>query len=114
MVSRRFLCLVVLLAAPLMTGAEGNCSKISESSKDKSPYPNSPADPFLDSFNGGLINWWLTVPIPTHQLGDGNPLPSMEVGSVSTLVTGGVTVRKFDISNGLLIEADVFWESPTG
>jgi hypothetical protein len=113
MQSRRFIFLV-LLAAPFMIGAEGNCRRITGPGDDEIPDPNNPAKPFLDQFTGGLVNWRLTAPIPNHQLGAGNPLPSLEVGSISTLVTGGVTVRKFDITNGLVIEADVFWEAATG
>src|SRR5262245_1445002 len=104
----RFL-LAFVLGVPLLVGAEGgSCTKISESGEDDVPDPNSPAEPFLDQFNGGLVNWRLTTPIPNNQMGAGNPLPSMEVGSISTLATGGLTVRKFDITNGLLIEADVY------
>lgn len=113
MLNRRYLLLALLLAAPLL-GAEGSCSRINDSGDDEVPGPTNPAQPFTDAFNGGLVNWRLTAPIPNHQLGNGNPLPSMEVGSVSTLATGGVTIRKFDISNGLVIEADVFRQAATG
>lgn len=99
--------LALLLAAPVLSGAEGSCRRINDSGDEENPDPTSPATPFLDSFNGGLTFWRLTVPTPNYQLGGGNPLPSMEVGSISALATGGLTVRKFNISGGLLIEADV-------
>ncbi len=111
--SARRVLLVLLLAGPLLTGAEGSCSQISESSDPEVPDPTSPADPFLDAFNGGLTYWRLTAPVPNHQMGSGNPLPSMEVGSATALATGGLTVRTFNISNGLVIEADVYWQAPS-
>jgi hypothetical protein len=105
--------LLLLLLVPALLGAERSCTRIDDSDADDPSNPNNPAQPFADSFNGGLLNWRLTAPIPNHQLGSGNPLPSMEVGSLSTLVTGGVTVRRFDISGGLVIEADIFWQPPS-
>ena len=112
MSARRAL-LLLLFAVPLLTGAEGSCTRISEDGEDEDPDPYSPAQPFLDQFTAGLVNWRLTAPIPNNQLGSGNPLPCMEVGSLSTLATGGLTVRQFDITNGLVIEADVFWQPPS-
>lgn len=109
----RPLVFAVLLAAPVLAGAERSCQVLDDSSGDDPSDPTSPAQPFLDAFNGGLVFWRLTSPIPREDLATGNPLPSMEVGSVSTLVTGGVTVRRFDTTGGLLIEADVFWEAPS-
>lgn len=104
--------IALVLAAPLL-GAERSCTRVDESDDDPASNPNSPAQPFTDSFNGGLVNWRLTPNIPNNQMGAGNPLPSMEVGSVSTLATGGITVRKFDASAGLVIEADVYWQAPS-
>lgn len=112
MSASRFL-LPLLLLAPLLTGAEGSCRQINGDAEPEVPDPFSAEQPFQDGFSGGLVNWRLTAPIPNHQLGSGNPIPCMEVGSVSTLVTGGVSVRKFTIANGLVIEADVYWQAPS-
>lgn len=114
MLNRRIILLVGLLAAPLLTGAEGGCGRVDYSSHNDPEDPNSPAQPFLDPFNDGFASWRLTATLPNHQMGVGNPLPSMEVGSPSTLATGGLTSRKFNITSGLVVEADVFWQSPTG
>ena len=112
--SARRLLLLFLLASPLLAGAEGgSCTRLDDSSEEEDPDPTNPAQPFLDAFNGGLVLWRLTVPIPNYRLTAGNPFPSMEVGSQTTLPTGGLTVRKFDITNGLLVEADVFSLAPT-
>jgi hypothetical protein len=105
--------LILLLLAPLLAGAERSCKVLDDSADDEPVAPSDPADPFLDEFAGGLVQWRLTAPIPNHQLGTGNPLPSLEVGSLSGLTTGGVTVRKFDLSKWLVVEADVFWLPPT-
>lgn len=104
--------LVLLLLLPALLGAERSCSILDDSGSDDPDDPNSPAQPFADSFEA-LVQWRLTVPIPNHQMGSGNPHPSMEVGSLSTMATGGVTVRRFDISKGLVIEADLYWEGPS-
>src|SRR5688572_28316924 len=104
---------LLLLLAPLLAGAERSCKVLDDEAEDDPIAPSDPADPFLDEFTGGLVQWCLTSPIPNHQLGTGNPLPSLEVGSLSGLTTGGVTARKFDLSYGLVVEADVFWLPPT-
>jgi len=109
----RPLVFVLIIAAPVLTGAERSCTILDDSSSEDPEDPNNPAQPFLDEFTGGLVFWRLTVPIPAQDMATGNPLPSMSVGSVSTLVTGGVTVRRFDISNGLVIEADLLLEAPS-
>ena len=107
--------LILLLAmAPLLAGGHGSCTVLEESAPDDADTNSDPAQPFLDGFNAGLIFWRLTTPIPREDLTAGNPLPSMEVGSVTGLATGGVTIRKFDISRGLVVEADVYWEPPSG
>ena len=113
MSARRFL-LLMLLVSPFLAGAEGgSCSRINDMSEEDDPNNTSPAQPFLDAFNGGLVLWRLTVPIPNYEMTAGNPFPSMEVGSQTTLATGGLTVRKFDASGGLVVEADVFLQAPT-
>jgi hypothetical protein len=112
--SARRLLLLFLLVSPFLAGAEGgSCTRLDDPSEEEEPNPANPAQPFLDAFNGGLVLWRLTVPVPNYELTAGNPFPSMEVGSQTTLATGGLTVRKFDASGGLLVEADVFRQAPT-
>jgi len=111
---RRALRLVLLLTLALPAGAVGGCSGGDDSSSDDSGPPNVPFQPFLEEFNGGLASWRLTPHVPTHQMGAGNPLPSMEVGSSTGQATGGLSIRTFDVSNGLVVEADVYWQPPSG
>lgn len=109
---RHRLLFLLLVLAPFLVASEGSCIRLDDPSGDDSDDPDGPASPFLDAFNGGLIQWRTTPFAPNYQMTQGNPMPSLEVGSASGLATGGVTARKFDISNGLIIEADVFWQAP--
>jgi hypothetical protein len=109
---RHRLLFLLLVMAPFLVASEGSCIRLDDPSSDEPDDPDGPPSPFLDEFNGGLIQWRTTPFAPNYQMTQGNPLPSLEVGSASGLATGGVTARKFDTSDGLVIEADVFWQAP--
>jgi hypothetical protein len=105
---------LILLAAALAAADEGSCSILNDTTSDDPANPADPAAPFSDNFNGGLI-FWRGAPAagPGHDPGSGNPLPAMQVGSQALTPTGAVTLRMFDISAGLVIEADVFTLPPS-
>lgn len=109
----RFLALV-LLATALAAADEGSCSVLDDRTSDDPADPADPAAPFNDNFNGGLV-FWRAAPAagPGQDVSLGNPLPAMQVGSQALTPTGAVTIRKFDISAGLIIEADVYTEPPS-
>jgi len=109
----RFLTLL-LLATALAAADKGNCSVLNDTTSDDPDDPADPAAPFSDNFNGGLV-FWRPAPAagPGQDVSSGNPLPAMQVGSQALTPTGAVTIRKFDISAGLVIEADVYTEPPS-
>lgn len=109
----RFLTLI-LIATALAAADKGNCSILNDTASDDPADPADPAAPFNDNFNGGLI-FWRGAPAagPGQDVSSGNPLPAMQVGSQALTPTGAVTLRTFDISAGLIIEADVFTEPPS-
>jgi len=113
MSTRRFLhAVLIALACVQMGSGKSSCQVMHDDpSKDPDALP-APVQSFSDNFSGGLTFWRGAIPdAPGLDITMGNPVPSMQVGSAALRPTGAVTLATFDFSQGLVLEADIFYEA---
>jgi len=113
MSTRRFLHAVLIGLAFFQLGSDKSSCQVMHNGPSSNPDPfPTPVQSFSDNFSGGLSFWRGAVPdSPGLDITQGNPVPAMQVGSAALRPTGAVTLSTFDFSEGLIIEADIYYET---